>query len=434
MFKKTVFLRCAIVSILFFLPILVRAQILVDCTAMDPGALPSISSALSIASPGSAIVIESGPCNENVAVEGKNNLNLGTWWGQSVTINGGISVHDSQSVYLYGLNVTNPAGNGFAIANSRNTTLNTCTSSGNSGTGLQVAGLSDVSVVSSGTFDRNGGGGINVNDNSFVIVSAWGGPIDISNNIGPGVYVARGSFTSLGNVTIVGNAAGVSSSGFGVDMRGAATAQFGLIFGPNLIQNNQGGVSLQENAEISFWSFGGGFGNFIQSNGPFGVRAGFGSQVTFYDGTQITENTGPGVDIFANSQAYFWGHNQISRNGTIADPLSAGVRVDGNSEIFMRSGEVSMNNGPGLLALVNSSADFTGVTFLGNLAGTITCDSTATMISDLANATSTPGAGVRCKTPHSLGNRLLLKTPPRIPDTSRLKAAQAKYQRLTTKH
>jgi hypothetical protein len=299
-----------------------------------------------------------------------------------------------------------------------------------------VQGLSDVAVQTAGSFDRNGAGGINVTDNSYLTLLAWGGPIDISNNLGGGIFASRASISALGNITIANNAySGELSPGLGLDLRGAATAQIGGLFGPNTIEHNQsGGVSLQENAEISFWTLPGGFPNLIQFNGPFGVRASFGSQVTFYDGAQITDHSGPGVEAIANSQLYLSGHNHVLRNGTSTDPQSAGIRVDGNSELLMRSGEVSSNSGPGVLVLVNSSADFSGVTFQGNSTGVISCDSTATMISDLAGPSTTPPAGVRCKVPHSLGNRVLFKTPPSVPDTSSYRAGQARYKKTLTKH
>jgi hypothetical protein len=377
-----------------------------------------------------------GPCTENVYVQGLNGLTLGAWWGNTIDIHGLISISDSQTVYLYGLNVTSTSGNGITIANSR-VTLDACTSTGNPGIGLQVQGLSDVSVIAPGTFDNNAGGGINVSDNSLVTLLAWsGGSFDISNNIGSGVYVGRGSFTSLGNTTIANNTFGSPvNPGLGVDLRGGATAQFGALFGPNVVRDNQsGGVSLQERAEISFWKFGGAYYNIIQSNGPVGLAVAFGSQVTFFDGTQITDHRSAGVDVYANSQAYFYGQNQVLRNGTGTDALSAGIRVDGNSEVFLRGGTISQNNGPGVLALVNSSVDFSGVTFGANIGGIITCDSTATMVSDLAGPNTTPAAGVRCKTPHALGNHQVSNTPPSAPNLSPYKAAQARYRKLATKH
>jgi hypothetical protein len=384
-----------------------------------------------VGSAGAAIVIEAGPCNESVYLQRQNRLNLGAWWGQNVVINGAMSVQDSEIVNLYGLLVTNTAGDGITITRSRSIVLDSCTSSGNSGTGLAINGQSEVEVYSSGAFAHNGNRGISIYDNSFLNLLAWGGPIDISNNSGAGVYVDRSTFSNLGNVTI----ANTGASAWGVDLRGRATASLGGVFGPNLIQENQsGGVSLQENSEISFWTFNGGFQNIIQSNGPFGVSAGFGSQVTFWDGTEISDHNGPGVDVYANSQAYFSGRNSVFRNGTSSDPERAGIRVDGNSEVLMRGGEVSQNNGPGLLALVNSSVDFSGVTFSGNTAGTISCDSTATMISDLTGPHNTPAAGVLCKTPHSLGNHLVSKAQPVVPDISRHKARQATYRKIFTKH
>jgi len=88
----------------------------------------------------------------------------------------------------------------------------------------------------------------------------------------------------------------------------------------------------------------------------------------------------------------------------------------------------SNNNGPAILALVNSSVDFTGATFHGNQGGIIVCDSSATMVSDL-NPNS---HGIHCKMPHSLGNHHYVKTQRKPPDMSRYIAMQAKYKKLAT--
>jgi len=87
---------------------------------------------------------------------------------------------------------------------------------------------------------------------------------------------------------------------------------------------------------------------------------GFGSQATFFNSAQITGHSSAGVDVYANSQAYFSGANVVQSNGSSGDSRSAGIRVDGNSEAFLRGGDVSQNVGPGVLALINSSADFSG--------------------------------------------------------------------------
>jgi len=77
-----------------------------------------------------------------------------------------------------------------------------------------------------------------------------------------------------------------------------------------------------------------------------------------YNNTIISDHASAGIDIYANSQAYFFGANKIQRNGGDAGPRSAAIRVDGNSEAFLRGGEVANNTGPGLLVLVNSSVAF----------------------------------------------------------------------------
>jgi hypothetical protein len=232
----------------------------------------------------------------------------------------------------------------------------------------------------------------------------------------------------------------VFNTAYGIDLLGGAHAQIGALFGPNSISGNEsGGASLQETAEISLFSLG--QPNLIQGNGPFGVAAGLGSQVTFAQITgtvnaQITDHTSAGVDLYGNSQAYFLGTNQVLRNGTVTNPRCAGIRVDGNSEAFHRGGQVAQNNGPGILALVNSSVDFTGVNFSGNAEGEIIdCDSSSWMVSDLARPNSAlPTVGVACRTPHSLGNRDVFKALPPTPDWSAHKAPYDKYAKAAVKH
>jgi hypothetical protein len=425
-----------------FCPTGVQAQqfLIVDCTGANLFAYPSINAALPNATPGSFILI-TGPCNENVSLYGQNALNLGAYYGQTAAINGSITINNSQNVFLYGLNVTNTAGDGITVSNSsRGISLNVCSSNGNAGLGLRVNGMSNVIIGASGAFSHNAGGGMNIDGQSQVGLLAWAGPVDISNNTGPGVWESGSSlFETLGSTNIASNVSGPGTNpGFGIELVGGARAQVGGLFGPNTVAGNQaGGAFLQENSEISFWSIG--QPNLIQGNGPVGVSAGLGSQVTFYDisgplGAQITDHTSAGVDIYANSQVFFHGTNQVLRNGTVTDPRSAGIRMDGNSEAFLRGGQVTQNNGPGILALVNSSVDFQGVSFGGNAqGGVITCDSSSTMVSDLTQPNSTPPAGVSCRTPHSLGGRQVTKLQPAVPDWRASKAQLDKYGKLAVK-
>ena len=332
--SKSFYSIIPLLLLFLFCPEGTRAQyLIVDCTGATPGAYSSINAALPNATPGSFILV-TGPCTENVSLSGVSSLSLGAYYGFTATLNGGISIGNSQNVMLYGLNVTNTAGTGISVSNSRGISLNVCSSSGNAGMGLSVAGMSDVTVGASGAFDNNGNGGININGNSLVALVAWAGPVDISNNSGPGVWESAGSlFSTLGPTTITNNVSGVGTNpGYGLELLGGARAQIGSLYGPNRIAYNQaGGAFVQENSEISFFSLG--QANVIQGNGPVGVSVGLGSQVTFFDITgpvnaQIAGHTSAGVDIYSNSQAYFNGSNQILQNGAVSsNPRSAGIRV-----------------------------------------------------------------------------------------------------------
>jgi hypothetical protein len=415
----------------------------VDCTGATPGAFTSISAALLNATPG-AFILVIGPCNENVSISSQINLSLGAYYGQRATLTGNITISSSTNIYVYGLNVSNPSGDGIDVSDSRSVYLDTCTSNGNAGYGLQVGIMSDVTVNNMGSFDRNAFGGINAGSSSFVDLNAGEGPIDISNNSGPGIFASQANVFTLGQTTVENNTFGAGSlSGYGIDLRGGAHVQFGALYGPNVISGNQsGGAWLQETAEISFFCIG--QPNLIQNNGPVGVSVGLGSQATFYCpassgsptvGAQVTGHTSAGIDIYGKSQVYMFGSNLVQGNGSRTDPRSAGIRIDGNSEALLRGGVISGNSGPGLLALVNSSADFTGVNFAGYEQGLIiSCDNSSWMVSDLVPPNTNPPAGIICRTPNALPNRQMptLGQPP--PNWGAAKAAHERYASLAVKH
>ncbi|HKW31760.1 MAG TPA: right-handed parallel beta-helix repeat-containing protein [Candidatus Acidoferrum sp.] len=418
---------------LFVFPNAARAQFLVvDCSGLNPYAFPSISSALPSAGPGAFIAV-TGTCNENVTLYGVNNLMLGAFFGQTANVVGSLNVINSQGVYLYGLNISNAFGDGVYVQSSHGVVLDTCTSSGNVGNGLTVAQVSDVTVNAFGTFSNNAGYGISTGDNSFVNINSWGGTTEVSNNQ-VGAVRDEGAFSTLGNTHMANNGPIPNADlRVAIDMRGAGRAQIGSVYGPNVIENNiNGGVSLQENSEISFWALTSSGPNIIRNNGPFGIKAGFGSQVTLV-GDQIYGHTGPGVDIYAHSQLYATSQlpglsaTQITNNGTAGDPLSAGIRMDGGSEALLRGVTISQNIGPAILALVNSSVDFAGNTFTGN-AAVITCDSSSNMVSDLGITARTPAAGVSCNIAHTLGNRVASVPAPAVPDVTVWKKLHSNYQ------
>ena len=127
----------------------------VDCSGANPNDYSTIGAALAVAGPGSYVLI-TGTCNENVNISNAWNLNVGAFYNSAATINGNVSITSSNSVFLYGLNVTNPSGDAFDISGSHNVTLWTCTGNGNHGSGLSANHLSYVIVEGPGSFDNNG--------------------------------------------------------------------------------------------------------------------------------------------------------------------------------------------------------------------------------------------------------------------------------------
>ena len=427
--KKMVIAICFAVA-LFAFPHAARAQFLVvGCPGGFPLApFPTINDALAAVTGPGAFILVSGTCSENVNLSGAINLSLAGSFGQTANINGNLSVNNSQNVFLGGLNITNQFGDGIDVSSSRSVVLDSCTSNGNAGNGLTVGQGSDVAIIATGAFSNNGAEGISVGGNSIVNISSFVGNTEISNNQGSAVGIDRSVFEAFGTHMAGNGQVAINSLGAGKT----------LIFSfqgvnPTVIENNaKGAVSLQEGSEISIGSVLPAAPNIIRNNGPFGVQAGFGSQVTLV-GVLITGHTGPGVDVYAHSQFYGTsqlpglGATQIQTNGTAGDPLSAGVRVDGNSEVLLRGVNISQNNGPAILALVNSSVDFAGNTFSSNT-GVITCDSTSSMESDLDASASNPASGVRCGVAHSLGNRSLSTPAPAVPNITNWKAIHKAYQ------
>jgi len=407
----------------------------VDCSGTNPADFSTIGAALAVAGPNSYILV-TGTCNEKVNITNFSNLNLGAFYGSTATINGNVSVTASNSVFLYGLNVTNPSGDGFDINSSHNVTLWTCTANGNAGTGLGVGTISDVVVQGPGSFDSNGAGGISVDANSVLAVVAFGGPVDISSNHGAGVGVNDGAlFRIYGNATIENNintSTGGRPNGYGIQLLAGAKLQVANCNGANQISGNQsGGIDAREHSRISIWACGPS-DNIIKDNGPVGVELGMESELALYTNVVISGHTSSGIDMYGGAQLYMIGPNLISQNGTSGNARSAGVVVDGNSEAYLRGGTISSNEGPGILALVNSSVDSVGASFPDNTRGIITCDSSAYLVSDLLPAHGTPPPGIECRTPHHLGNGDRPAAVPVAPDFTAQKSQAAQYKKFAS--
>jgi hypothetical protein len=404
----------------------------VDCSGTNPNDYATIGAALAVAGPNSYLIVTS-TCNENVNITNAWNLNVGAPYGSTANINGNVSVVASNSVFLYGLNVTNSKGDAFDINSSHNVTLWTCTGNGNGGGGLSAQTMSDVTVDGPGSFDDNRGPGIGVGGNSFLNVLTWGGQVDISGNRGGGVSTGDGGlFQTLGNTTITGNintSQSVRPNGFGIQAVSNSKIQVSDCFGPTVISGNQsGGIDVRESAQVALWGCGHPGDIIVKDNGPVGISVGIGSELALYTEVAISGHAGPGVELYSQGQLYMYGANVISQNGNAADPRSAGVVVDGNSEAYLRGGVISSNIGPGILALVNSSVDSVGATFSGNTGGIATCDSSAYMVSDLLSAKGDRPERIGCRTPHNLGNRRGVAAVPAIPDLTTQKNQAAKYK------
>jgi hypothetical protein len=249
-------------------------------------------------------------------------------------------------------------------------------------------------------------------------------------------------------MTIQNNGFGATtvSDGFGTLVYGAGKVQFGNYAGPNLITGNRsGGISLNENGEVSLW----GGTNTITNNGGTGIQGRTGSQLTLAGNVEISGHTAFGLDIGAKSQAFLdstLGSNVIHNNGSGSLPVRAGIRVDGNSQLFLIGpNQIVQNGGPGVLGDINSSMDVSastisgnqaegirllhasvlnlggGTSFGGNGGGAITCDSTSLLVT--ANNTH------QCANTSVSDSNLqdAVESAPVVPD---FKGKMAEYQRF----
>jgi len=364
----------------------------VDCSATlpTPPNYSSINAALYAATDRTAINVQAGTiCNESVYLSDLSNISIYSSTG--FTLNGNFTIQNSRSVYIFGVNVTNSHGDGINVNNSNAVTIEDSSSSNNSGSGLNIS-ASNVTISRVDSFNYNAGGGVIAGGNSSLNFNGWwpiGAHFELIGNSGSGLKMDRSVLTVSGNMTIsntVPSIGGTFPDAFGIIGWGGATGGLFDMTGPNFVTNNQGGgIFLAETSEMSM---GGGmpwatYPLTIQGNGPYGIYIEFGAQVTIFGATQILDHTIAGVDVYSNSQANIFNGNQITHNGTGLDPGRAGLRVDGNSQAYVRGITFSQNGGPGILELVNSSVDLGSSTFSFNAGGAVVCDGSAVLKSDL---------------------------------------------------
>lgn len=304
--------------------------------------------------------------------------------GSTATLNGTLDIEFSDSMYVQSLTMHSPTGDGITVNDSRAVVFDACNSSGNPGNGLTISNGSSVTVEAYGSYDFNGASGIAVGLNSTLSLMAWGGLLDLSSNTQRGLSIDRSVFNSLGNVSITNNGA----SSYGLDMEGRSTGLVMPIFGPNIISSNTGGgIHVPENSQLSLggapsWAP---YTNIVQGNGPVGITVAYGGQLTLFGETQIQDHSSAGIDVYGNSQLAILSGvpNQIVHNGFGTDTSRAGIRLDGNSQAYVRDAVISQSGGPGILELINSSLDLAESTLTANAGGPVACDGSAVLVSDL---------------------------------------------------
>ena len=410
------------------------AQIKVDCTGKTAGAFTTITAALKTAPVAGATIVITGPCTENVSIRGLYNLNLGAAADKSVKLTGSLSLGGAANVYLYGLKVTNAAGAGITIAGANGVTLDNCTSNGNGTDGLAVSQSSDVTVLGTSAFNANKRYGVNLNGHAHVSLAVWAsGSTSISNNTDAGVWITEGSLLDgTGPLTIEGNGVGGTSTapavhGYGIEMYGASIVQFGDCPGSTSIMDNvSGGVSVEENSELSLWNCDTGHKHRIQSNGPVGITLGLGAEATISYEVQISGHKGPAVAVTSGSTLFAAGPDTISQNGSSEISKGAAISVAGNSHAFLEGATISSTPGPAILAELGSTVNLSQMTFTGDTGGSIECDNSSYMWTD-----ATP-ANAKCSAPSLPQVKTLPAARHSAPDITAILKRQAEYRRLTS--
>jgi hypothetical protein len=375
--NSAAFCSGAVVVAVVLLALGVQAQdLVVDCSGQDQNAYHSINDALAnMPFVSYQVVMQvTGTCHESVYLGHLRNLMIAAPLGRRATIEGDgvsfatINVDSSTGISLYGLNVTGGGSEGLGAGGGSEVRIDSCAFQDNPGDGIGVSDNSTVTIYSAVLTGNNRG--ISISSNAIVDHASWAsGSVLISANANAGLWMSGGRYSTGGNTTIQNNGFGATTTldGFGVEVFGAGQFQLGNYAGPNLITGNRrGGLSANENAEVSLW----GGTNTITNNGATGIQLRYGSQLTLFGNVEISGHTTFGLDVSSKSQAYLDASvapNVIHNNGSGALPVRAGIRVDGGSQVtLIGPNQVSQNGGPGVLGDINSSMDIAGATISGN--------------------------------------------------------------------
>lgn len=398
----------------------------VDCRAGNPSGSPYTSITAAINSltdpPPTGVwdqILLRSDCTENVAIT-RGRLWIAPEWDScpwsGCTTNGPVARITAADPAQPVVSVTGPhdltlvhlalsgGRHGLAIRGAAYVDTYGIVSENNSANGVIVEGGAMV-VLSEAALINNAGQGLSMSASTAEMSGRrpWlqNKPCLVSGNGRTGVWVSRSVFRGADGCVVENNL-----------MRGVVGVgghvEFGAYLTEAVIRGNQGGAMLVEGSEGTFWGR-----VVIENNGPFGLHMERQSQAGFHEccgrpAPVIEGHTEIGVAATQHSQIYFKGASHVRNNGTAGAPLSAGVRVDGNSAAFMDGGaRVNDNAGPGVLVDLNSSLDAPSAFIRRNAGegirvrhqsvahvsaasdvrpnggGPITCDGTSLVVTDL---------------------------------------------------
>jgi len=366
---------CLIVAaVAFTSPAANADDVFVDCDAapetLSPPTYPTINAALSVLpTTGFHSITVTGSCDEVVGLNTRDNITIQAPEGQTATIVPpaedppqpfAVRVTRSRGVVLRRLNVR-----GLQIRDTSEATLDTLTTEGAQGIGLNVT--SNCIVAVNGTFisrqnnnngvavsndstvdffgpvtvENNGARGMNIGPASKVIMGRGDGtsPVLISGNQGSGLSVGGNSVVFLnGGITIEnnGNVAGVNASVLGI---GSGQTQ-------NIFRNNGFGINADLNAVVTLNG-----NNLIQNNGSTGIQITRSSTLSMSGQATIEGHTTMGINIVFQGVVTIGGMHKIRDNGFGGNiPAAAsGIRVANSMLSLTGPVEVTGNGGPGIL-------------------------------------------------------------------------------------
>ncbi len=321
------------------------------------GQFTSIQAAVNASASGDVIVV-TGTCNESVSIGDRAHLIIGASSLGSGTV---VALVDNDA---------------FDVSNSRDIRFH--------------------NLIINGGVGSSGGGGVVVFDNSQATIRNC----TIQNHVDSGVAADSSSQVFIRDSTIQGN-------GDGVDVTRNSAA---IIRNSTIVNNLFEGVFVQDRSSVQFQRQ-----NQIANNGEVGVfalqlsRVAFGGNATFF--TTIEHNAFAGI-LLGTQSVLRAGPSKIRYNGCTTDPLCGGIFVSRNSTVRLDGTQITNNTGPGIsveqsvdlaifsATITNNSGDgvrirrisigdfitdptIPPITIAGNGGASIFCDTTSLVVGDL---------------------------------------------------